>query len=169
MAVDEAGELVIFGGSDGAAGVYSLAESKVQQSFKVSGAITDAVWYGSQPVVSTSSGAIKVFGPKEITFSSHAGSANALAFHPCGEILASVGVDKSFTFYDLVEGKAVTQIFTDSCKRHPLFCTKAQANKMQHSLQLLSTPMGTSLQLVALTARSSYSMSKPERALRIST
>ncbi|KAL2075670.1 hypothetical protein VTL71DRAFT_613 [Oculimacula yallundae] len=114
LALNEAGELVIFGGSDGLAGVYSIAEEKVQQSFKAGSAVTDAVWYGNQPIVATAAGAVKVFGQTETTFTSHAGSANGLALHPSGDILASVGVDKSFVFYDLVAGKAVTQIYTDS-------------------------------------------------------
>lgn len=80
------------------------------------GPITDAVWYGSQPVISTASGAVKVFdeGKAVAAFTSHAGAASALALHPSGEILASVGVDKSFVFYDLPGGKAVSQIYTDS-------------------------------------------------------
>lgn len=114
LAVDEAGKLVIVGGSDGAAGVYSIANNKVQKSLKAGASVTDAVWYGSQPVISTSSGTVKVFGDEEITFTSHAGSANGLALHPSGEILASVGIDKSFVFYDLQAGKAVTQIYTNS-------------------------------------------------------
>jgi pre-mRNA-processing factor 19 len=105
---------VIVGGSDGVAGVYSIDDDKVQESFKAGGAITDAVWYGSLPVVATSKGTVKIFGENEITFTSHAGSANALALHPTGDILASVGVDRSFVFYDLAAGKAVTQVYTDS-------------------------------------------------------
>jgi pre-mRNA-processing factor 19 len=116
LAVDEAGQLVIVGGSDGVAGIYSISENKVKESFKSGSAITDAVWYGGQPVVSTSSGAVKVFADSEATFTSHAGSANGLALHPSGDILASVGVDKSFVFYDLLGGKAVTQVYTDSGK-----------------------------------------------------
>lgn len=114
LAVDEAGELVITGGSDGTAGVYSVSTAKVVESFKASGAVTDAVWYGDLPVISTSTGAVKVLGADETTFTSHAGVTNALALHPCGEILASVGVDKSFVFYDLVARKAVSQVYTNS-------------------------------------------------------
>lgn len=116
LAVDESGQLAIVGGSDGVTGVYSIPENKVQQFFKAGSAVTGAVWYGTQPVVSTSSGAVKVFGDNEITFTSHAGSANAIALHPSGDILASVGVDKSFVFYDLPGGRAVTQVNTDSGK-----------------------------------------------------
>lgn len=114
LAVDEAGKAVVSGGSDGNVGVYSISGKKVQKSFKAGSAVTDALWYGSQPVVSTSSGAVKVLGDDEITFTSHAGNANGLALHPSGDILASVGVDKSFVFYDLVGGSSVTQVYTDS-------------------------------------------------------
>ncbi len=117
LAVDEGGQLVVFGGDDGVAGIFSIPENKVVQSFKAGGAVTDAVWYGSQPIISTASGAVKVFGDSEISFTSHAGSANGLALHPSGDILASVGVDKSFVFYDLAGGRAVTQVYTDSGTR----------------------------------------------------
>ena len=113
LALDESGQLVIVGGTDGVAGVYSIPENKLQQSFKAGGTITDAVWFGSNPVVSTSNGAVKIFGSNEVPFTAHAGSANALALHPSGDILASVGVDKSFVFYDL-PGGPVTQIYTNS-------------------------------------------------------
>ncbi len=116
LALDEAGQLVIIGGSEGVAGVYSISENRVQESFKTGSAVTDAVWYGNQPIVSTASGAITVFGESTVTFTSHAGSADGLALHPSGDILASVGVDKSFVFYDLPGGKAVTQVYTDSGK-----------------------------------------------------
>ena len=112
--MDEAGASVIVGGSDGVVGIFSISEKKLQKSFKAGSAITDAAWYGTEVVVSTASGAVKVFGDTDISFSSHSGKANGLAMHPCGDILASVGVDKSFVFYDLVAGKAVTQIYTDS-------------------------------------------------------
>ncbi|KAG9237732.1 WD40-repeat-containing domain protein [Amylocarpus encephaloides] len=114
LVVDKTGELAIVGGSEGTVGVYSIPEQKIQQSFEVGSAATDAVWSGSQPIISTSAGAVKVCGDNEITFTSHAGSTNGLALHPSGDILASVGVDKSFVFYDLVGGKAVTQVYCES-------------------------------------------------------
>lgn len=116
IAIDESGERAIVGGSDGIAGIYSLPDNKILMVLKVGGgAITDAVWYGDKPVISTSSGVVKVFdgGQEAAAFTSHAGAANALAIHPSGEILASVGAEKSFVFYDLVAGKPVTQVYTD--------------------------------------------------------
>jgi pre-mRNA-processing factor 19 len=121
IAVHESGELAIVGGSDSNAGIYSLPDNKILTALKVGGgAVTDAVWYGIHPVISTSSGAVKVFkdGEEAAAFTSHAGSANALAMHPSGEILASVGADKSFVFYDLVSSKAVSQVYTD-CGTYP--------------------------------------------------
>lgn len=117
VAVDSTGTRAIVGGKDGVAGVYSVPDDEIHMVLNVgAGAITDAVWYGDSPVVATASGTIKVFegSDEAATFRSHAGSANALALHPSGEILASVGADKSFVFYDLVGRKAVSQIYTDS-------------------------------------------------------
>lgn len=112
--MDEEGQTAILGGSDGVIGIYSVSDNKVQKSFKAGSSVTGSVWAGNSPAVSTSSGAVKVFGDREASFTSHAGSANGLALHPSGDILASVGVDKSFVFYDLEEGRPVTQVHTDS-------------------------------------------------------
>jgi WD40 repeat protein len=158
--VDEAGQLVVFGGSDGTAGVFSIADNKVKQTFKAGAAVTDAVWYGSQPVVSTSSGTVKVFGDRETTFTSHAGSANGLVLHPSGDILASVGVDKSFVFYDLQGGKAVTQIYTDSGMDQSILNLLQNTNKIQNSPPLLSIQTAISSPLEALTAKSRFSTSR---------
>lgn len=113
LAVSEDGKAIV-GGSDGVVGVYSVAEKSVVSSFKAGAAVTDAIWRKDEAIVSTSSGAVLVSGDEATTYNSHAGAANALALHPCGDILASVGVDKSFVFYDLVGKKAVTQVYTNS-------------------------------------------------------
>ncbi|KAF7930635.1 uncharacterized protein EAE98_005035 [Botrytis deweyae] len=105
---------LIVGGSKGEAGIYSLAEQKITKSFEAGGPVTGAAFYKSTPIVSTAKGEVKVFGDEEHTFTSHAGAVNALALHPSGEILASVGIDKSFVFYDLAEKAAITQIYADS-------------------------------------------------------
>jgi pre-mRNA-processing factor 19 len=60
---------------------------------------------------------VKIFdvsGAEVASFSSHAGGITALALHPSGEILASVGVDKSYVLYDLSSLKPMSQIFTNS-------------------------------------------------------
>lgn len=116
VAIDNSGERVIVGGLDGNAAVCSLLENKIVQVLNIDGGVsTDVAWAGSRPVVSSSSGAVKVFddGNQIASFNSHAGAANAIALHPSGEILASVGVDKSFVFYDLINLRPVTQIYAD--------------------------------------------------------
>jgi pre-mRNA-processing factor 19 len=109
--------LVLLGGNNGVAGVYSASQNEIVQEMEVgSGAVTAAVWAGTRAVVSTSSGVIKVFeGQSEVaSFSGHAGKVTALAMHPSGDILASVGVDKSYILYDLTSYKQATQIYTDA-------------------------------------------------------
>jgi pre-mRNA-processing factor 19 len=154
IAVDASGEHAIVGGSDGIAGIYSLPDDKILTVLKVGGgAITDAVWYGSQPVVATSSGAIKVFenGDEAAAFTSHAGAVHALAMHPSGEILASVGADKSFVFYDLVGKKPATQIYTE-CSTSRVPCRLAATDSTQISLPLHSIQMVIYLLPVGQTA-----------------
>lgn len=119
MAIDETGDLALLGGSDGIVGVYSVSQKKVVQALKGSGGgVTDAVWAGSKAVVATSNGSVKVFqdGVDIAAFAVHAGEATAVAVHPSGDLVASVGVDKSYVLYDLCTSTTVTQIFSDSCK-----------------------------------------------------
>ncbi|KEQ94491.1 hypothetical protein AUEXF2481DRAFT_5974 [Aureobasidium subglaciale EXF-2481] len=116
IAVNETGELALVGGSDGVVGVYSVSQGQVVQTLKCGGgSVTDAVWCGNKPIVALSTGAVKVFdnGAETASFDRHAGAANALALHPCGDILASVGVDKSYVLYDLQSLQPITQVSTD--------------------------------------------------------
>lgn len=115
--MNSSGSLALVGGVDGVAGVYSLSEKRVVASLKGgSGSITDSAWVGDKAVVSTSTGAVKVFeNESEVaSFSVHAGTAAALAVHPTGDIVASVGIDKSYTLYDISNSSVIAQTFTDS-------------------------------------------------------
>lgn len=115
--MDESGDLALFEGSDGSALVYSISEKEAVHTLKFGkGHITDAVWWGARPIISTSTGAVKIFEKeKEIgSFAVHAGSATGLALHPTGDLLASVGSDKSYVVYDLESMSHVTRVFTDS-------------------------------------------------------
>lgn len=113
------GDLALVGGTDGAAGVYSVSQNQVLQSLDGGdGAITGTLWAGDKAVVSTSSGQVRVFSAKSDgqigSFGVHAGSATAIALHPCGDILASVGEDRSYVLYDLTTMKLLTQISSTS-------------------------------------------------------
>ncbi|GAB7347135.1 hypothetical protein MBLNU459_g3259t1 [Dothideomycetes sp. NU459] len=116
IAVDATGDLALIGGSDGVAGVYSVSQGQVVQTLKCGGSVVDGLWFGSKPVIALSTGSVKVFdnGKEIASFDQHAGAVSAVALHPCGDVLASVGVDKSYILYDLQSLQAITQTSTDS-------------------------------------------------------
>ena len=118
LSLNSSGELVLVGGVDGIAGIYSRPQKRVLQTLKIGGPVTDAVWAGEKAVVASSTGAVKVFenGAESAAFNSHAGEVTSLAVHPTGDIVASVGVDKSYVLYDLTTNSVVTQVFSDACK-----------------------------------------------------
>ncbi|PFH57853.1 hypothetical protein XA68_14472 [Ophiocordyceps unilateralis] len=118
-------EHAALGDSQGEAVIYSLQAEAVERQLSVGQPIMDTLWAGTKLVFATGRGAVKVYeGGKEATSASdHAGPATALSTHPGGEILASVGADKSIVFYDLGSMKRVGRVFTDSslnkCAFHP--------------------------------------------------
>jgi pre-mRNA-processing factor 19 len=116
VAVDQSGDLALFGGADGVAGVYSVSQQKLVYALKVGSLVTDTLWWESRAVVSTASGAVKVFenGDEVAQLGSHAGAATSIALHPSEAILASAGADKRFIFYDLATYKVVSQVYTEA-------------------------------------------------------
>lgn len=121
LVADESGDLLLCGDSDGDVGVYDLqAGAFTTRSNIGAGAVTSAAWARDRSVIATSSGAVVITqgGSVEEKFHQHAGAATAVAAHPCGEIVASVGADKSYVLYDLQNSKVLTQIFTDSGMCH---------------------------------------------------
>jgi pre-mRNA-processing factor 19 len=108
----------LVGGIDGVAGVYSLSQQRIIHTLKAGGPVTGAVWAGNRTVTSASTGVVKVFenGAEIASFNSHAGEVTALAAHPTGDIVGSVGVDKSYVLYDLLTLSPVAQIFGESSK-----------------------------------------------------
>lgn len=125
LSVHSSGGLALVGSPEGAVGVYSLTEKRVVQALQTNGPVTDALWAGDKAVVASSTGTVKIFenGNEAANFNSHAGEATSLALHATGDIIASVGADKSYVLYDLTTNSVITQIFSDSCK---------QAYQLQH-------------------------------------
>ncbi|EED22893.1 cell cycle control protein (Cwf8), putative [Talaromyces stipitatus ATCC 10500] len=125
LSVDSTGDLALVGGVDGIAGVYSISKQQIVQTLKVGSPITDAVFAGSTAVVASASGSVKFFnnGTETASFDSHAGEATAVVVHPTGDIVASVGADKSYVLYDLATSSVITQIYGNasllSAKFHP--------------------------------------------------
>lgn len=119
FALNTRGDSALVGGKDGKLGVYSISEKIVVQEMDAGpGSITDALWIGDRAVASTSAGNVKIWesGKEVASFSRHAGEVTALATHPCDDILASVGVDRSYIFYDLTSNTIATQVFSDAGK-----------------------------------------------------
>lgn len=117
--LDTSGDLALVGGVDGSAGVYSISQKKIVHELEVgNSAITDAIWVGIRAIFATSSGNVKIFesGTEVSSFDGHSGEVTALAVHPSKEILASVGPDKSYIFYDLTSLTQAIQVYTNSCK-----------------------------------------------------
>ena len=98
--------------------MFSILQNELVQELDAGSPVTDALWVGSTAVLATSAGTIKLFenGVEESSFSGHAGEVTALALHPSGEILASVGLDKNYIFYDLKSATQVLRVSTDSGK-----------------------------------------------------
>jgi len=116
ISIDESGDLALFGGTDGVAGVYSLSQQKVVQILKCGTPVTATAWVGSRAIVGTSAGVIKVFenGDETAQLGDHAGPVTAISLHPSGAILASAGADKRFIFYDLASLKVVSYVYTEA-------------------------------------------------------
>ncbi|KAI9813563.1 MAG: hypothetical protein M1826_002476 [Phylliscum demangeonii] len=118
LAVDATDDLVLLGGANGEAGIYSISQNRVTQPLEgAHGRITDALFRGREAILATGAGEVLVFdddGALQTTFTAHAGEVTALALHPSGDMLASVGSDKSYAWYDLWRRQSITHVETDS-------------------------------------------------------
>ena len=120
LAVDHSGDFFLCGDSDGTVGIYDLKQGAFSTRSNLgAGGITHGTWVHDKAVVATASGAVVVTleGSVQAKFHQHAGAANAVAAHPSGDLVASVGVDKSYVLYDLHTSKVLTQIFSYSGMR----------------------------------------------------
>lgn len=77
---------------------------------------TSTLWTGSKLLFGTSNGGVKVFenGSQVAVASEHSGPTTGLSLHPSGDIVASVGTDKSIVLYDLATLQRVSRTFVDS-------------------------------------------------------
>lgn len=114
--IEEANAVV--GGLKGDAAIYSTEEDKVAVQISVEEPVTGAVWSKDRVILSTGQGSIKLFenGAPVAQASEHAGAVTALSLHPSGELVASVGTDKSIVFYQTSTLERVSRAYTDACK-----------------------------------------------------
>ena len=115
MAVEN--DYAAIGGLKGNVDIYSIASDKVERSLDLEEPVTDAIWSGAKIMFSTYNAHVKVYenGSEAQTFAEHAGAVTGLALHPGGNLLASVGTDKSYVFYDLTTLTRALRVYTDSC------------------------------------------------------
>lgn len=120
----EAGYAAV-GGLKGDAAIFSTATGHAERPLQINEPVTDTVWHGDRVMFATAKGSVKVWekGNEVASFSEHAGAVTALSMHPGGTLLASVGADKSFIFYDLEQLRRVTRVYTGAsmtaCAFHP--------------------------------------------------
>ncbi|KAI0435526.1 WD40-repeat-containing domain protein [Xylaria telfairii] len=113
------------GGLEGEVAIYSVEADKLERTFTVGEPVTGSIWDESKLYFSTAKGSVKVFenGNEIASFTDHAGPTTGLAMHPSKAILASVGTDKSFIFYDLGSLQRATRVYTTAalttCAFHP--------------------------------------------------
>ncbi|PKS13367.1 hypothetical protein jhhlp_000138 [Lomentospora prolificans] len=125
LTVQEDGTYAAISSVQGETAIFSVDEGKVERQLAVNEPVTDEIWTGTKLVVSTAKGSVKMYdsGREVASLTEHAGAATALALHPSGEFVASVGVDKLIVFYDLQSLTPVGRCYTDSalttCAFHP--------------------------------------------------
>lgn len=114
--LDLEGSYAVAGGLKGEAAVYSVEADNVERTVPVNEPVTDTLWAGSKVFFATSQGHVKIYeGGNEIgTLSEHAGAASGLSLHPSGNLLASVGADKSIVFYNLETMQRVSRAYADA-------------------------------------------------------
>lgn len=149
-----------------------MSENRVLHALKGGGgSITGGLWAGSKAVISTSAGRVKVFeGQEEAkSFGAHAGEVAAVALHPSGEIVASIGVDKSYVLYDLTTSTVVTQVYSNSGMALTASMWSITNDAGQLSPVCNSILMVTYWLLGLRMDKSSCSMSRQERKPPLST
>lgn len=112
------------GGLKGQAAVYSIEADSLEREVSVNEPVTSTLWTGGKIIFATSQGGVKIFenGAESAALAEHSGAATALSVHPGGELLASVGADKSIVFYDLNQNKRVSRAYADACEYIRLPC-----------------------------------------------
>ncbi|KAL6237246.1 hypothetical protein BDW75DRAFT_89320 [Aspergillus navahoensis] len=116
LSVNASGDLILIETAEGVVGVFPLSQKQVLHTLQANGPVTNAIWAGEKAVVASSTGSVKVFesGKEIASFHSHAGAATGLAVHATGDIVASVGEDKSYILYDLTTNAVILQNFSNA-------------------------------------------------------
>ncbi|KAM3528770.1 hypothetical protein MY4038_005710 [Beauveria bassiana] len=114
--LDTEGAYAAVGGLQGQAAIYAVAADSLEREIPVGEPATSTLWTGSKLIFGTNNGGLKVFegGNQVAAASEHSGPTTGLSIHPSGDIVASVGTDKSLVLYDLASLKRVSRTFVDA-------------------------------------------------------
>ncbi|KAJ6779988.1 hypothetical protein PWT90_06872 [Aphanocladium album] len=114
--LDTEGVYAAVGGLQGQAAIYAVAADSLEREIPVGEPATSTLWTGSKLIFGTSNGGLKVFegGNQVAAASEHSGPTTGLSVHPSGDIIASVGADKSLILYELASLKRVSRTFVDA-------------------------------------------------------
>ncbi|KAK3681067.1 hypothetical protein B0T22DRAFT_502547 [Podospora appendiculata] len=133
-------DFAAIGGLDGILDIYSLSNNEVERSLEIGEPVTGTVWVENKIILATAKGAVESYFNGQLTnaFREHSGPITGLSVHPGGRIVASVGTDKSFAFYDSDAGARVSRVYTDTaltaCAFHPdghLFAAGTQSGEIR--------------------------------------
>ena len=118
IAMSATGYFALLGGAQQSSGIFSV-DTEVLRTNSTSGAgdVTATAYVGGCAAIGTDKGEVVVIfeNADSVTqFHSHEGKVAALSIHPSGELLASVGVDKSYVIYDLSSQAQAAKVFTDA-------------------------------------------------------
>ncbi|OAA53148.1 cell cycle control protein [Cordyceps fumosorosea ARSEF 2679] len=114
--LDTEGAYAAVAGLEGKAAIYAVAADSLEREITVGEPATSTLWTGSKLIFGTGNGGVKVFegGNQVAAASEHSGPTTGLSVHPSGDIIASVGTDKSLVLYDLASLKRVSRTFVDA-------------------------------------------------------
>ena len=117
IAMNATGDLALLGGAPQSSGIFSVDQEVFLTNTTIeAGDVTATAWAGARAVIGTDRGEVVILeNEKSVArFHSHEGKVAALSMHPSGELLASVGVDKSYVIYDLSSQTQAAKVFTDA-------------------------------------------------------
>lgn len=104
------------GGLKGDSATYLIEADKIERQISVDAPVTATLCAASKVIYATSQGSLKVYqGDDQVAqVTEHAGAVTAVSAHPGGQILASVGSDKSLVFYDVASMRRISRAYADS-------------------------------------------------------
>ncbi|OLL22351.1 Pre-mRNA-processing factor 19 2 [Neolecta irregularis DAH-3] len=112
IAVDDSGDRVVIAGKNPS--IYSISENTTSKLVGHEGLVTAALWVAETAVTAGVDGTIRLWQDttEKTQFSAHTGAVIAIASHPSGELIVSVGEDKAWAVHDVPSSATVAKFDT---------------------------------------------------------